>query len=94
MILAYFASGGCVDDVVNNRTNQQFASAIVVHFMNSARVCWIMKGAVFNVYVCLNHSWRYECNQFKRRDEKPRQQRQFFQNLDNFYIQMFTCSFY
>ena len=24
--------------------------------------------------------------QFERRDEKPRHQRQFFQNLDNFYI--------
>ena len=38
MILVYFASGGCVDDVVNNRTNHQFTSAIVVNFMNSARV--------------------------------------------------------
>ena len=86
MILAYFASGGCVDDVVNNRTNQQFASAIVVHFMNSARVCWIMKGAVFNVYVCLNHSWRYECNQFERCLENQDIKGSFFQNLDNFYI--------
>ena len=86
MILVYFASGGCVDDVVNNRTNNQFTSAIVVHFMNSARVCWIIRRTVFNVYVCLNHSWRYEHNQFERRDEKPRHQRQFFQNLDNFYI--------
>ena len=37
MILVYFASGGCVDDVVNNRTNHQFTSVIVVHFMNNAR---------------------------------------------------------
>ena len=37
MILVYFNSGGCVDDVVNNRTNHQFTSVIVVHFMNSAR---------------------------------------------------------
>ena len=46
MILVYFASGGCVDDVVNNRTNHQFTLVIVVHFMNSART-------VFNVCVCL-----------------------------------------
>ena len=141
MILVYFASGGCVDDVVNNRTffsylsfpSQTFtnyrtageerrhffncslpflpASQTLRHqpdnycreiisahtkssvffshsrtFMNSARVCWIIKRTVFNVCVCLNHSWRYEHNQFKRCDEKPRHQRQFFRNLDNFYI--------
>ena len=39
MILVYYASGGCVDDVVNNQTNCQFTSAIAVHFMNSTRVC-------------------------------------------------------
>ena len=38
MILVYFPSGGCVDDVVNNQTNHQFTSIIVVHFMNSASV--------------------------------------------------------
>ena len=85
-ILVYFASGGCVDDVVNNRTYHQFTSVIVVHFMNSTRVCWIIKRTVFNVCVCLNHSWRYEDNQFQRRDEKVIHERQFFQNLNNFYI--------
>ena len=54
MILVYFPSGGCVDGVVNNRTNHQFISVIVVHFMNSARVCWNIRRTVFNVYVCLN----------------------------------------
>ena len=39
MILVYFPSGGCVDDVVNNRANPQFTSVIVVHFINSRRVC-------------------------------------------------------
>ena len=39
MILVYFPSGGCVDDVVNNQTNRQFTSFILEHFMNSARVC-------------------------------------------------------
>ena len=86
MILVYFPSGGCVNDVVNNQTNNQFTSIIVEHFMNSARVCWIIRKTVFNVHVCLNHRWRFEHNQFERRDEKPRHQRQFFQNLDNFYI--------
>ena len=57
--------------------------------MNRARVCWIIRRTVFNMYVCLNHSWQYEHNQFERCDEKPRHQRQFFQNLDNFYIWMF-----
>ena len=84
MILVYFPSGGCVDEVVNNRTNYQFTSVIVVHF--TARVCWIIRRTVFNVYVCLNLTWRYEHNQFGRSDEKPRYQRQFFQNLDNFCI--------
>ena len=30
--------------------------------------------------------WRYEHKQFDRRDEKPKHQRQFFRNFDNFYI--------
>ena len=84
MIMVYFPSGGCVDDVVNNRTNHQFTSTIVVNFMNSARVCWIIKRTVFTMYFCLNHSGRYEHKQFERRYKKPRHQRQFFQNLDNF----------
>ena len=72
MILVSFSSGGCVDDIVNNQRNYQFTSVIVVHFMNGAGVCWIIRRTVFNMYVCLNHSWRYEHNQFERRDEKPR----------------------
>ena len=76
MILVYFPLGGRVDNVVNNRTNHQFTSAIVAHF--SARVCWIIRRTVFIVHVCLNQSWRYEHNQFERRDEKPKHQKQFF----------------
>ena len=38
MILVYFASGECIDDVINNRANHQFTSAIVVYFMNRTRV--------------------------------------------------------
>ena len=33
MIVIYFASGGSIDDVDNNRTNHQFTSAIAVHFI-------------------------------------------------------------
>ena len=37
MILVYFSSDGCVDDVVSNKANYQFTSVIVVvYFMNSA----------------------------------------------------------
>ena len=86
MILVYFPSSGCVD-ITNNQTNHhQFTSFMVVHFMNSAGVCWIIRRTVFKVYISLNHSWRYEHNQFERCDEKSRHQRQFFHNLDNFYI--------
>ena len=63
MIVAFFSSGGCVNDAVNNQTNHQFTSIIVEHFINNARVCCI-KSLVFNVYVCLNHRWRYEHHQF------------------------------
>ena len=52
-ILVYFASGGSVNDVVSNQANHQFTSAIDLYFMNSARMCWIIKRSVFNVY-----SWR------------------------------------
>ena len=83
MILVYFSSGACVDDVVNNRTIYQFALVMLIHFMNGAGVFWIIRRTAFNVHI-LNHSWRYKHNQIKRCDEKPRQQRQFFQNLDNF----------
>ena len=50
MILVYFASGGCVNDVVDNRTNHQFTSLlhyfITSFFMNSTKVCWIIKRTV------------------------------------------------
>ena len=78
IILVDFPSGVCVDDVVNKSS---VTSIIIVHFMNSARVCWIIRKTIFNVYVCLNHSCRYEHNQFERRDEKPRHQRQFFRQF-------------
>ena len=77
---------------VSPALNHQFTSAIVVNLMNSARVCWIIKRTVFDVYFCLDHSVRYELNQFERRDEKPRHQRKLFQNLDNFcvYLQLYV----
>ena len=73
MILVCFSSGECVDYVVNSRTNHQFTSVIFhAHFINSARVCWIIRRPVFVVCVCLSHSWRYKHNQFEKRDEKQR----------------------
>ena len=86
IILVCFSSGEYVDVVVNNQTNCQFTSVVDAHFMNSARVCWIIRRTLFIVYVCLSHSWRNKHNQFEKHDEKPRHQRQFFQNLDNIYI--------
>ena len=56
MILLYFHSGGCVDDIVNNRRNDQFTSVIVMYFMHGAGVCWVIRRTVFNVYIYLNHS--------------------------------------
>ena len=70
MLLVYFPKvGGCINYVVHNRTNHQFTSVVVAYF--SATVCWIIQRTTFNVYFCLNHSWRYEHNQFEKRDEKP-----------------------
>ena len=51
IILVYYPSGGCVDDVVNNQANYQFASVIVIHFMNGAGACGIIRRTDFNVYV-------------------------------------------
>ena len=77
MMLVYFSSGRCVIDVVNYQTNRQFTSIMVEHFVNSARVSWIIRRTVFNMYVCLNRGCSYEHSHFKMRDEKPRHQRQF-----------------
>ena len=78
LILVYFPSGECVNDVVNNRTNHQFTSVIVVHFMNNARVCWVIRRTVFIVYICLSHNWRYKHNQFERRDKNQDIKSSFF----------------
>ena len=55
MILVYFPSGGCVDDVVNNQKKYPFTSVIVIRFINGTVVCWINRRTSFNVYICLNH---------------------------------------
>ena len=86
MILVLFPSDGCVDDVASNQTNHHFTSFMLIHFMNSARVCWIIARTVFSMYVCLNLSRGYERKQFEKRDKKPKHLRQFFQDLENFYI--------
>ena len=51
MILVSFSPGGCLDDVVNNQTNYHVTSVT-----GSTRVCWIIRGTIFNSYTCLNHS--------------------------------------
>ena len=73
--MASFCSGVCVEDVVNIETNYQFTSAIVINFMNVAKM-----DCQKNCFKDIKH------NQIERLDEKPRYQRQLFQNLDNFYI--------
>ena len=55
MILFYFPSGGCVDDVFDNQTNYQFISAIAIHFMNGAEVCWNITRTVSNVFICTHN---------------------------------------
>ena len=45
MILVYFRSGGCVDDVFNDQTNHQFTYVVVMHFMNGTGLCWIIRTA-------------------------------------------------
>ena len=59
LILVYFPSGECVDDVAKNKKNHQFTSIIVEHCMNSAKMCCIIRRTAFNVYVCLNKNRRY-----------------------------------
>ena len=53
MLIGGTAAGACVDDVANNQINHQFTSVIATHFMNSARVRWIIR-TVFNVYIWSN----------------------------------------
>ena len=49
MVLVYFPSGVCVDDIVKNETNYQFTSVIVTHFENDEGVCWTIRRTVCNV---------------------------------------------
>ena len=49
MILVYFPSGGCVDDVTNSRAYYEFTSVIAI---NGAGVCWIIRRTVFNMSIC------------------------------------------
>ena len=54
-MLVSFPLGGCVDDVNNNQTSHPFTSITVIHFMNDAGVCWVIRRTVFNVDISLNH---------------------------------------
>ena len=86
MILVSFPSGGRVDDVINNQTNYQFTSITVIHFMNGAGVCWIIRRTVFNAYISLSNSYDISRTKLKGVKENQNIKREFFQNLDNFYI--------
>ena len=46
IILISFPSRGCIEDVVNIKTNNQFTSVTVIHFMNDAGVC-IFSNSIF-----------------------------------------------
>ena len=56
MILVYFLSGECSNDVADNRQNYQFTSVIIIDLMNGAGVCCLIRRTVFNFCICLNHS--------------------------------------
>ena len=51
--------------------------------------CWFIRRTAFDVYICLNHSLRYKHNKLEKCLEKPRHQKVFFQNLENFQIKVF-----
>ena len=44
------------------------------------------RATAFNVYVCLNQSWRYEHNQYEGVMKNQDIRGNFFQNLGNFHI--------
>ena len=54
--------------------------------MNVAGVCCIIRRTAVIVYICLNNISRYKHNRTERRDEKPRNQKAFVQNLDSLFI--------
>ena len=47
--------GRYLDDVVINQKYYHLLQS-VMDFMNSARVCWIIRRTVFNMYISLNYS--------------------------------------
>ena len=72
MILVSFSHGGCVDKVVDNRTNYQgyryvyflqYDTLTVISIMNGEEVCKIISRAIFNVHISSNHSWWCKHNQ-------------------------------
>ena len=54
--------------------------------------CWVIRRTGFNVHICLNHNSRYRQNKLEKCCEKPKIKRQFFQNLDNFHIYVFSLT--
>ena len=81
MILVNFPSGGSVVDVVNNQTNHHSGT-----FHEERKSVLDYRATAFNVYVCLNQSWRYEHNQYEGVMKNQDIRGNFFQNLGNFHI--------
>ena len=67
MILVIFLQ---VDVSIMLSIIEQIISSLqsVIHFMNGAGMCWIIRSTVFNMYICLNHGQSYKYNQIERRD--------------------------
>ena len=61
-----------------------------MHFMNGAGVCSIINRTVFNVYIRLNHTWRYKHNQIEKFYERPRHQKTVFSKFRQFLYLSFS----
>ena len=85
-MLTFFPSGGCVDDVVNIQTNYQFTSVTVIDFMNGAGVCVL--GYTKNCFERV-HLFNINTTNLKSVMRNQDIKRQFFQSLDNLYIEAF-----
>ena len=67
-----FPSGECVDEVAKksnklSRIQNMFIFFDITHwkisFMNGEGVCYIIRGTIFNVWICLDHSRWFKHNQ-------------------------------
>ena len=55
--------------------------------------CWVIRGAAFNVHICLNHSSSYKHNKLEKCPEKPRHEKAVFSKFRQFsYLSVFMNS--